>query len=316
MGKVGGRRNFGFGKKMDWAGKNALADRYGDGHYATRAAHTERWGRFVAFAKAVGIKDASDVTRELITTYGGELAKEVRSGDMAVAYAQNLLSSINVVLKALRGDRQLRVSPASLVGQRMNVRDTAPAGMDRSVVAQAVQTLRGQGDERVATVAELARDLGLRFREASLLNARTSFTQARELGKINITEGTKGGRGREVDRWVPIFSQALHSLEQAAAIQGEGCNLIPPDMCFHQWRDQANAAWKSVSGGHRLAGFHDLRAGYACDRYKQLAGYETPVIAGQRIAEQEADQSARQIISHELGHSRIDVVAAYIGSAK
>ena len=31
MGKVGGERNFGYGKQMAWAGKNALADRYGDG---------------------------------------------------------------------------------------------------------------------------------------------------------------------------------------------------------------------------------------------------------------------------------------------
>ena len=64
MGKVGGERNFGYGKKMDWAGKNALADRYGDGHYATRAAHVERWGQFVSYAKTEGIKDARAVTRE------------------------------------------------------------------------------------------------------------------------------------------------------------------------------------------------------------------------------------------------------------
>lgn len=31
MGKIGGRRNFGYGKQMAWAGKNALADRYGEG---------------------------------------------------------------------------------------------------------------------------------------------------------------------------------------------------------------------------------------------------------------------------------------------
>ena len=70
MGKVGGERNFGYGKKMEWAGKSALADRYGDGHYATRAAHVERWGRFVSYAKAEGIKDARAVTRELMNTYG------------------------------------------------------------------------------------------------------------------------------------------------------------------------------------------------------------------------------------------------------
>ncbi len=42
MGKIGGTRNFGYGKQMAWAGKNALHDRYGEGHYGTQAAHEER----------------------------------------------------------------------------------------------------------------------------------------------------------------------------------------------------------------------------------------------------------------------------------
>jgi len=91
MGKVGGERNFGYGKKMDWAGKSALADRYGDGHYATRAAHVERWGQFVSYANAEGIKDARAVTREVVVAYGECFAGEVGSGTMAVTYAQNLL---------------------------------------------------------------------------------------------------------------------------------------------------------------------------------------------------------------------------------
>ncbi len=44
MGKTGGRRNFGYGKQMAWAGKNALVGRYGGGRYATRAAHACRAG--------------------------------------------------------------------------------------------------------------------------------------------------------------------------------------------------------------------------------------------------------------------------------
>ena len=156
MGKVGGERNFGYGKKMDWAGKNALADRYGEGHYATRAAHVERWGQFVSYAKGEGIKDARAVTREMIRTYGTYLAGQVNLGKMAVAYAQNLLSSVNVVLEALRGDRQLRVSPANLVGKRAHVRDSAPAGLDRQPVAAGAAALRARGQDRVAAVVELA----------------------------------------------------------------------------------------------------------------------------------------------------------------
>ena len=98
---------------MEWAGKNALADRYGDGHYATRAAHIERWRQFVSYANGAGIKDARMVTHEVISTYGTYLAGQVGSGAMAVAYAQNLLSSVNVVLETMRGDRKLRISPVA-----------------------------------------------------------------------------------------------------------------------------------------------------------------------------------------------------------
>ena len=46
--------------------------------------------------------------------------------------------------------------------------------------------------------------LGLWLREATLLKAREALRQAERQRRINLTEGTKGGRDREVDRWVPV----------------------------------------------------------------------------------------------------------------
>jgi len=316
MGKVGGERNFGYGKKMAWAGKNALADRYGDGHYATRAAHIERWERFVCYAKSERIRDARAVTRELVNAYGTHLTQQVDVGNMAVAYAQNLLSSVNVVIEAMRGDRQLRVSPAELVGKRNHVRHTLPAGLDRAQVNAAVARLRDREQARVASVVELARDLGLRFREASLLDSREALSQARELGRINISAGTKGGRGREVDRWVPVSDSALQTLEIAARLQQASRNLIPPGMSYRQWRDHAYGVWRTTTHQTDLSGFHDLRAAYACDRYAQLTGCPAPTVAGSRQADKTDDRLARRILSQELGHGRTDVVAAYVGSAR
>ena len=42
MGNVGRTRNYGYGKQLAWAGKNALADRYGQGHCSIRATHEDR----------------------------------------------------------------------------------------------------------------------------------------------------------------------------------------------------------------------------------------------------------------------------------
>ena len=91
MSKVGGGRNYGYGKSLQWAGKNALKDRYGAGHYGTRASHESRWIPFVRFLKSeCGIKDARDIKKEAITTYANHLDQQVQSQTMKVAYAQNL----------------------------------------------------------------------------------------------------------------------------------------------------------------------------------------------------------------------------------
>ncbi|MBL1261772.1 MAG: integrase domain-containing protein [Thiotrichaceae bacterium] len=235
---------------------------------------------------------------------------------MAVSYAQNLLSSVNVILETMRGDSLLRVSPAERVGERSHVRHEAPMGLARERLQHATSNLHHRGEPRVAAVAELTRELGLRFREASLLDARSALQQAEHRGAVNITAGTKGGRGHLVDRWVPVTSQATAALQRAAELQGNGRNLIPDGSRYSQWRDHAYHAWSKVAPDAELKGFHDLRAAYACERYEQLTGHPAPVVAGERETAKGEDQKARAVISAELGHGRVDVVAAYLGSGR
>jgi hypothetical protein len=317
MGKVGGHRNFGFGKQMAWAGTQALRDRYGDGHYATVAAHTARWGQFAEWVKAAeGIRDAREVTVETVVAYGEELAGEVSRGTMAVAYAQNLLSSVNVVLEALRGDRLVRISPAGLVGARSHVRECAPTGLDRAAVHECAGSLRAGGHDRIAAVVELARDLGLRVREASMLDAKSALREAVTRGAINVTTGTKGGRGHQVDRWVPVSERTLGSLRRAAAAQGTDRNLIPGDQIWRQWNDHLHHVWAEAREAHGLGTLHDLRAAYACERYEALTGHPAPAVAGQRGTGKPVDRAARETIAQQLGHTRTEVAAAYIGRAR
>ena len=316
MSKVGGRRNYGYGKTLAWAGKNALKDRYGRGHFATQAAHVARWTRFAEFAKSAEIKDARDVTREMIREYGSVLANQVQAKTMSVRYAQNLLSTVNVVLETMRGDRRHRVSPARLVGQRVNIRTHVPASLDRRVVSERITALEENTQHRVAAVAALARDLGLRFREASLLDARQALHRAVEERRVNITRGTKGGRGKEVDRWVPMTPHALASLERTATLQLDAKNLIPEGMSFRAWRDHAYGVWGRATAELGLSGFQDLRIAYACERYEALTGAPAPVVAGERLADRQTDRAAREVIAQELGHGRVEVVAAYVGSPR
>lgn len=314
--KVGGRRNFGYGKKLAWAGRNALRDRYGDGCYGTRAAHAARWRLFAEFAQHQTVKDAREVTGALVERFGRALAARVGTGELSVRYAQNLLSTVNVVLETMRGDRALRIAPATLVGQRRSVRAAAPISLERSRVDAAITRAVADGEERTALVAAIARDLGLRFREASLLDSRRALKEARERGAVNITAGTKGGRGKHVDRWVPVSARALITLERAARLQDTAANLIPVDRDYRQWREHAYHVWQRVAAAQGIHGFHDLRAAYACERYAELTGHAAPVVAGQRNASKADDAAARVTIAHELGHGRTDVLTAYVGSSR
>ncbi len=316
MKKVGGHRNFGYGKQMAWAGKQAMRDRYGNGHYGTVTGHVERWRRFAAWCRdARNIHDARLINSEIVQDYGRSLRDNLKAG-MSPAYAQNLLSSVNVVMEAMRGDRQIRVAPVEFVGQRSRIRTNPPAGLDRKAVRQCADQLRQNGHELVAATIEVARALGLRLKEASLLNARVALGQVKKHGAVNITAGTKGGRGHRVDRWVPVSGRAIGCLVRAARAQGTGRNLVPSHLTWRQWYSHMHHVWASVRDNHDLKKIHDLRAAYACERYKQLTGSAAPVISSRRIADRSTDRAARQTIAHELGHARIEVVATYIGGAR
>jgi hypothetical protein len=91
-------------------------------------------------------------------------------------------------------------------------------------------------------------------------------------------------------------------------------NLLVRDENYAAFLQRSVLPARKVLHEQGLKGFHELRAAYACERYEQLTGHAAPVNGGQcyRI-DRDLDQQARQQISLELGHNRIDVVSAYIG---
>jgi hypothetical protein len=69
MGLYDSRRNFGFGKNLGFAGKNALRERDGHGHFVTVAAHDKRFARFADHLKIQGIQDARQITTRHVEDY-------------------------------------------------------------------------------------------------------------------------------------------------------------------------------------------------------------------------------------------------------
>ncbi|MBU2919064.1 integrase domain-containing protein [Psychrosphaera sp. F3M07] len=303
-------RNYGYGKQTMFAVKNALKDKYGGGKFATRAAHEARFKHFANYINAEGINDLRKVDENTFTRYSKTITNSVNAGDMKVTYAQNLLSTVNVVMEQMRGDTNLSVSPSATVGQRTHIRSEAPKSVDRAMVQSAVEKMTCP---RAQASVPLAREFGLRFKETALLNLNRAIKEASTLGKINIVDGTKGGR--TADRWVNLSKRQIGMLKQTKHAAGKFKNLVGKTGNFKQWQNQFAAEYRN-SGARKILGkFHDLRAAFACERYQELTGKPAPVITGQRTASYEADLKAREQLATFLGHNRISVVNSYIGTS-
>ena len=310
-------RNFGLGQRdMGKAGQTALQNSAKSGavSFSTAATNGERWNSFTAWAKDQDVKKMENVTQELVKQYGQELAAQVKNGELAAATAQNYVSAVNSVMALATQGGWKSVSPTKDCGidQRSAIREDAPGALDRSAYGRAIEAVREQMGGRAAAVVELARELGLRSKEASLLDARAALAEASARGTVTVTEGSKGGREREV----PITSPGqVQALERAAQAQGDARAVMPPNENWQSWREGQLRDAREIVQEHTGGGLHDLRAAYACERYEALTGHSAPC-AGGEIQDRAADQAARLEISAELGHGRAEVAAEYLGGRK
>lgn len=323
MALVGRRdgRNFGYGRQLSYTGPQALKDMFGGGHYGTVKAHCDRWQAFVKWCRSeqgLGINDARQIDRKVLADYAAYLLDAVECGSLAISTAQNRLSSVNRTMAALRGDQCVKLpSPSKALGmQRTGIRQSAPQDQDREQVKQIVDALCRDHQQRAAAIVLLARATGMRLREAILADLPRLSREANDRGRINIQDGTKGGRaGASAPRWVAVDDHVRGALELARQVSPVGsCNLIAPHQTYlNVLKEIIRPAW-DILHAHNLKGFHELRAAYACERYEQVTQHQAPINGGVCCqADRNLDREARRQISYELGHGRIDVVASYIG---
>ncbi|AKJ98878.1 integrase domain-containing protein [Pseudomonas rhizophila] len=323
MALVGKRdgRNFGYGRQLSYAGPQALKDMFGGGHYGTVKAHSDRWQAFVRWCRSEdgpGFNDARQIDRQTLLDYAGYLRQQVEQGELAIATAQNRLSSVNRTMAALRGDQYVKVSsPSKALGlQRTTVRTATPQGQDREQVKRIVEALCEYQLPRAAAIVQLARATGMRLREAILADLPRLKREAEQYGKFNIQDGTKGGRsGASAPRWITADDHIRDALRFAEQISPDGSrNLLAPNESYLDFQQRIVRPARDILHKHNLKGFHELRAAYACERYEQITHHPAPVNGGRCYQlDRRLDKDARVQISDELGHGRIDVVSAYIG---
>ena len=162
-------------------------------------------------------------------------------------------------------------------------------------------------DEYVRLSLQLQAAFGLR-REESI---KFSPNYAIKDGHIKLKASwTKGGRARTV----PILSDDQRILLDDVKAFAKGGALIPANM---NYEDQLHRYERQVRDA-RIKNPHGLRHAYAQRRYEELTGWKAPIAGGSASKSLSSDQralnrGARETISRELGHSREEISARYLG---
>jgi hypothetical protein len=291
------------------------------GHYGTVKVHSDRWQAFVRWCRSEDgprFNDARQIDRQTLRNYAEHLRHHVEQGELAITTAQNRLSRVNRTMAALRGDQYVKVpNPSKALGiRRTSVRCSVPQGQDCEQVTWIVDVPCEHQQPRAAAIVQLARTTGMRLREAILADLRRLKREAEHHGKINIQDGTKGGRGGAIaPRWIRADDHIRDALKYAAQTSpDDSCNLLAPNESYLDFQQRVVRPARDILHQHNLKGFHELRAAYACERYKQITHHYAPINGGNCFQlDRHLDQQAREKISYELGHGRIDVISAYIG---
>ena len=304
-------------KDLGRALSNALQE--ADKSYKTEADYQSYISEFADFLKdEQEIRDLRDVEKSDVIAFTEHLSERYENGEIDAGATRNALSAVNTVMSQARGDNNCRVTGDDhSLPSRSQI-----ATSDKSLSQQDHNALKEQVTDRLSSQLDLMRDLGLRFKESCLIDAKQCLKQAETTGSIVIDRGTKGGRSREI----PITSsQQIKSLKTASEIQGNHRSMIPLEQRFKSYQQQCYSEIKNSK-----VGFHSERHAYANSRYEQLTGVRSPVQSGIKhgknhiaylseklgVSKQQAkeiDKTARLQVAEELGHSRTSITNNYLG---
>lgn len=162
-------------------------------------------------------------------------------------------------------------------------------------------------NEHIRYSIALQQAFGLRREECLKFNA--NFADKGEYILLKAS-WTKGG----IERTVPVTNSHQRALLDEIKAKFPSQSLIPKADSYIKQRQRYDKA-VALSDYQRL---HGLRHAYAQLRYFELTGWYAPKQGGKTFkhmsaSEKAQDKSAREIISVELGHSRVAVTRTYLG---
>lgn len=277
-----------------------LCHRNRDGSYSTQANRQRILHQIASQLHQMGYRRMS--THSLKPKHVDALVKRWFSEDMSAGTIKNRMNCLR--WWAAKVDRRNVVARSN---DFYGIPDRQFVSNASKAVLLENQQLLAVKDDYVRMSLELQQAFGLRREEA--IKFKPGFADKGD--HIVLKDSwTKGGKARVV----PLYTDKQREvLNRAHRLTGSG-SLIPS----HKQYVQQLRVYERHTTQAGLSRLHGLRHAYAQQRYQQLTGWLSPAAGGPvsavlSPAQKQQDHQARLVVSQELGHSREQISAVYLG---
>ncbi len=317
--------NYGKGESLGYAADVAIDDFYTRAsHFNTRATHKQRVKTFIKYCKQASMRDFRDIDKPFILQFGvyvkGRLESDHKWPDgsvdkrISIAYAHNVISTVNILMRAFRGDDQLKISGREVLGVCRKGLRTREIQADVVDMQHAANRAIAAGFELGAAVMMLARAWGMRVREAILQDLDRMQREIVATGEATILEGCKGGR-KSKDRTIKINEFRQAALDYAIEVRPpDSKNLLSETDTVKRFLLRELNPCRPLLKNSGVPTFHELRAGFAQDIYEEILQGPSPL--KQPIRDKIMDRIARDEVARQLGHGRRAIAGAYVGGTR
>ena len=277
-----------------------LCKRNRDGSYSTQANRARMLNQIANQLQEMGYRRMT--TRSLKPKHVDALVKRWLGEGMAAGTIKNRMNCLR--WWAAKVDRRNVIARSN---EFYGIPDRQFVSNESKAVAVDSQALASIQDDHVRMSLELQRAFGLRREEA--IKFMPGFADQGDHIRLKAS-WTKGGKSRVV----PILCQDQRTvLDRAHRLAANG-SLIPSQKSYIQQL----RAYERHTTQAGLSKLHGLRHAYAQARYEQLTGWSCPAAGGPSanalsVEQRRTDHQARLVVSRDLGHSREQISAVYLG---
>ncbi len=287
----------------------AICDRNRDGSFSTQADRRAMLRLFADDLARAGFNIRQMGAQELKGRHVGALLRRWQAEGLAVSTIKNRMAALRWWADKIGNPGAVKSNEALGIENRVYATNENKALSVQAVNWEALEP-------HIAASLGLQAEFGLRREEAMkfqpeyALSGRSPLDQ--DVKEIRLKGSwTKGGR----ERVIPIRTQGQREALVRAAVVAQRGSLIPADRSYREHV----ARWEVQTAAQGIGRTHGLRHAYAQARYLELTGWAAPAVGRLRALTPEErlkDHEARNTISAELGHGRMAITNAYLGSWK